>query len=37
MGLYRLGTMGLLPVTSADWYDMLTVPAAREFSGGGLV
>ena len=25
MGVYRLGTMGLLPLTSADWISMLTV------------
>ena len=30
------GTMGLLPVTSADWFHMLSIPTPVEYSAGGL-
>ena len=33
MGLYKVNSMGLLPVTSADWVSMLEQPEAAEVSG----
>ena len=36
MGVYKLHTIGLLPVTSADWMSMLPVKEPLEFSTGSL-
>jgi hypothetical protein len=35
--MYKLNTIGLLPVTSADWSAMLPVKAPVEYSTGSFV
>ena len=37
MGMYKLNTIGLLPVTSADWSAMLPVKTPVEYSTGSFV
>ena len=32
MGIYKVNSMGLLPVTSADWVTLLEAPQPTEFS-----
>lgn len=32
MGVYRLGTMGLLPLASADWTSLLAVKQVRGYT-----
>ena len=35
-GLWKLNTMGLLPTHPSDYVSSLLVPAAQEFSSGGV-
>ena len=35
-GLWKLNTMGLLPTHPSDYVSSLHVPAAQEFSSGGV-